>query len=102
MDLKSKQLEIIQKSNPMTDDIHTGIRSVEDILSFHESVVEFQSIINDFGRCTYPDYTLEDAIKAEQEGEITVYSSHPIAPGVFVSPSKICAMDYSGGNELFF
>ena len=30
--VKQQQLEVINKSNPMTDDYHTGIRSVEDII----------------------------------------------------------------------
>ena len=33
---KLKQLEIIQQTNPMTDDYHTGIRSVDDIKTAEE------------------------------------------------------------------
>lgn len=31
------RLDLIQKSNPMLDDYHTGICSVDDILSFEEA-----------------------------------------------------------------
>lgn len=86
---KEQQLSIIQNSNPMRDDYHTGIRSVDDILTFEEAIQE-----NVFT----PDYTEEDAQNALQKGKITVYSSYPISQGVFVTPSKMEAQLYAGGE----
>ncbi len=42
---KLKQLEIIQQTNPMTDDYHTGIRSVDDIKTAEEVFTEKYQII---------------------------------------------------------
>ena len=41
---------------------------------------------------------VEDAL---EKGRITIYSSKPIANGVFVTPSKMQAKDYSGGEEVY-
>ena len=41
--LKSSQLEIIQKSNPMRDEYHTGIRSTDDIKTFKEASADPES-----------------------------------------------------------
>ena len=35
-DLKQKQLETILTHNPMLDDYHTGIRTIDDIRTFQE------------------------------------------------------------------
>ena len=35
-ELKQKQLETILTFNPMTDDYHTGIRTIDDIHTFQE------------------------------------------------------------------
>lgn len=92
-DAKRKQFEIIQKSNPMRDDYHTGIRSPEDIKTAKEAFGEDEFI--------YPDFTKEDADKALKSGKITIYSSKPIKEGGFISPSKRMAQDYSGGGEVY-
>lgn len=92
-DAKRKQFEIIQKSNPMMDDYHTGIRSPEDIKTAKEAFGEDEFI--------YPDFTKEDADNALKSGKITIYSSKPIEEGGFVSPSKRMAQDYSGGGKVY-
>lgn len=96
--LKEKQLELLLEINPMTDDYHTGIRKLEDIKSFKEAV---NDDIKDEEIGAYPDFTKEDASKAIKDGYITIYSSHPIENGVFVTPSKMNAQDYAGGNKVY-
>lgn len=93
---KGKQLEIIKKTNPMSDDYHVGIRNVEDIKAFNE-------VVNDEDSFVWGDFTREDAKKALKEGKITVYSSYPINQGTFVSTSKIQAEQYAGGkgNKIY-
>lgn len=88
---KEKQLEIIRKNNPMLDNIHTGIRSVDDIKTFEEAIKDDESF-------TYGDFSYDDAKKALKNGKITVYSSYPIRQGVFVSTSYNMAKDYAGGK----
>lgn len=95
-DHKEKQLEIINKFNPMRDDYHTGIRSVKDIKNPQEAFD-----VNDNENFTYPDFTAEDGKKALQTGKIMVYSSKPISQGGFISPSKTMAQDYAGGGEIY-
>lgn len=92
--LKEQQFNIIQKTNPMRDDIHTGIRNAADIRSPEEA---FKTMVDPDEHLVYPDFTQEDALKALSNGEITVYSSKPIDQGAFVSPSKMMAQDYAGG-----
>lgn len=91
---KEKQLEVIQKYNPMLDDIHTGIRSVDDIKTFKEAMKDDESFV-------YGDFSYEDAEKALKSGKITVYSSHPIEQGVFISTSYNMAKDYCGEREPY-
>lgn len=95
---KEKQLELLLEINPMTDDYHTGIRKLEDIKSFKEAV---NDDIKDEEIGAYPDFSKEDALKAIESGYITIYSSHPIENGVFVTPSKMNAQDYAGGNKVY-
>ena len=45
-----------------------------------------------------PDYTVEIMNCAAKRGIIEVYSSKPIVPGAFVTPSKLEAKNYSGGD----
>jgi len=92
--LKEEQYNIIQKNNPMLDDYHTGIRSVEDIKTFDE-------VINDDESFVWGDFSQEDAQKALEKGEVTVYSSYPIEQGTFVSTSKNQARDYAGNGKVY-
>ena len=93
---KESQFDIIQKSNPMHDDIHTGIRKASDIMSPEEAFND-----SDENAYVYPDFTREDGKKALETGVVTVYSSYPIEDGVFVSPSKKMATDYAGNGKVY-
>lgn len=98
--LKQKQNEIIQRSNPVQDDYHTWIRSVEDIKTFEETLQD-----SDWegweGSGFDPDYTADMANEALEKGEITVYSSYPIEDGIFVTPSRMEAESYSGNGQIY-
>ena len=94
---KQAQLEIVQKTNPMTDDYHVGIRTVEDIRTAEEAFNE----ADPDEAYVYPDFTEDDAQEALSNGKITVYSSYPIGQGVFVSPSRMMAEDYAGGGKIY-
>lgn len=94
---KQAQFDLLQKTNPMLDDYHTGIRKPEEIKTLQE-VIKHHDPDEDF---VYPDFELKDAQKAMDNGKITIYSSYPIKEGVFVSPSKMMAQDYAGGREVY-
>lgn len=91
---KKKQLEIILENNPMTDDYHVGIRSVDDIKTFEEAMKDDESFF-------WGDFSLEDAQEALEQGEVTVYSSKPMKQGNFVSTSYNQARDYAGGGIVY-
>lgn len=93
---KEKQLEIINKFNPMRDDYHTGIRDVKDIKTPQEAFDE-----NDDENFVYPDFSAEDGKRALETGKIMVYSSKPISQGGFISPSKMMAQDYAGSGKIY-
>ena len=86
---KSQQLEIILAANPAPDNIHTWVRSEADIHSFKEVLVDYDPA---------PDYTAAVMRFASEYGIIKVYSSKQIEPGVFVTPSRQEAKNYSGGD----
>ena len=94
---KEMQFRIIEETNLMHDDIHTGIRSVDDILTAKEA---FETKVDE-DSYAYPDFTEADGKAALKNGEVTIYSSYPIAPGVFVTPSKMQAQDYAGGGKVY-
>ena len=94
---KEMQFRIIEETNPMHDDIHTGIRSVDDILTAKEA---FGTKVDE-DSYAYPDFTEADGKAALKNGEVTIYSSYPIAPGVFVTPSKMQAQDYAGSGKVY-
>lgn len=100
--LKSEQLKIIQENNPMLDNYHTGIRTIDDIKTFKEVYEIAKREANDGGwkeYASYPDITnkmIEDSLK---NGEITVYSSNDIKNGTFVTPSYEQALEYAGNNH---
>lgn len=95
---KQQQLEIIEKNNPVNDDYHTWIRSIEDIKTLEETLQDSEwAEYEEFD----PDYTMDIAKKALETGKITVYSSYPIKQGVFVSPSKMEAESYSGNGKVY-
>ena len=88
-----KQSNLIQETNPMVDNYHTGIRSSKDIKTPDE-VFNIENFIE------YPDFKYSDAVKARKNGFIKVYSSKPISEGGFVTPSKMNAKDYAGSGEI--
>ena len=90
-ELKQAQFEIVQETNPMQDDYHVGIRSVDDIKTFAETISDEESFV-------WGDYSREDAKRDLAKNEITVYSSYPIENGVFVSTSYRQAQEYAGGK----
>ena len=92
--LKSKQLEVINKNNAAPDDYHTWIRSEDDIKTFDEAFFE-EGEYSGFDH----DFTENMAKESKKTGKVTVYSSYPIEDGVFVSPSKLEASQYAGGDE---
>lgn len=95
--IKGEQLKIILDKNPMYDDYHTGIRSVDDIKSWDEIVED-----GDNGeQFTWGDYSFEDAKRDLKNGKIIVYSSNPIKNGTFVSTSFIQAEQYAGGGKVY-
>ena len=105
-ELKQKQLEIILTFNPMLDDYHTGIRTIDDIRTFQElydeeilngsTYDEFDLVVYDEPKSLYVS-DIEEILK---KGTITVYSSYPIKQGVFVTPSKVEARSYSGRKPI--
>ena len=103
-DVKQQQLDIINASNPMTDDYHTGIRSVDDIKTWDEAVAQARQEAEQGGwteLAAYQDITNEMVNEAQESGRITVYSSYPIENGVFVTPSRMQAKDYAGEGEVY-
>lgn len=99
---KAKQLEIIQNNNPVLDDYHTWIRSVEDIKTFEEALndSDYKEYF-DSGEDFDESYTNKMAKDALEKGSIRVYSSYPIKDGIFVTPSIIEAQSYSGDGKVY-
>lgn len=92
---KREQYEIIQKTNPMFDDEHTGIRSPADIKTFKECIENAEDD-SSFG---WGDYSLENAQRDLKRNKVRIYSSYAIKNGVFVSTSYQQALDYAGGDR---
>ena len=78
-ELKQKQLETILTFNPMLDDYHTGIRTIDDIRTFQElydeeilngsTYDEFDLVVYDEPKSLYVS-DIEEILK---KGTITVY-----------------------------
>lgn len=98
---KERQLEIINATNPMLDDYHTGIRKVGDIKTLYEAVEEAKVENGEDELSAYPDVPNDVFEEALKSGEITVYSSKPIRNGVFVTPSHMQAFDYAGYGKVY-
>lgn len=92
-ELKQAQLEAVTTANPMLDDYHTGIRELDDIMTFDEAVADWGDDYSD-------DWTAEDQQAALQSGRVTVYhgGNGGIDTGVFVTPSYMTALQYAGMN----
>jgi len=95
---KQKQFELITNGNPFNSELgnHTWIKDVSDIKTYEEVWQEEGEIYG-----ITPDFSKKDAIDALNSGKIVVYSSYPIKNGTFVSPSKMEAMNYAGGNKVY-
>ena len=95
---KQKQFELITNGNPFNSELgnHTWIKDVSDIKTYEEVWQEEGEIYG-----ITPDFSKKDAINALNSGKIVVYSSYPIKNGTFVSPSKMEAMNYAGGNKVY-
>ena len=95
---KAEQLEVILRENPANDDMHTWIRSEDDIYTYAEAVRRtFGDEIDDFT----PDFTADDIRRALETGEMTVYSSKPIVNGDWVTPSAMEGASYSGDGYMY-
>ena len=101
-ELKKKQLDILLKTNQMKDDYHTGIRNIDDILTFEEAMKEAESDYKEYGQySSYPDVKNDDLKKALKTNKIDIYSSKEITNGTFVTPSKMQAKDYAGDDDIY-
>jgi hypothetical protein len=98
--LKQKQLEVVLKTNPAPDDYHTWIRNINDILTFEEAL-NLSDYIEYAGKDFDASYPYSIAEEALATGKIIIYSSYPIKPGVFVSPSLMEALSYSGISKVY-
>nr|DAT84161.1 MAG TPA: ATPase [Caudoviricetes sp.] len=96
--LKEKQLKIIKNNNPVNDDYHTWIRNIEDIKTLEETINDSDWI--DYDEYN-PDLSRQDIENAIDSGKIIVYSSYPIKQGIFVSPSKMEAENYSRNGKVY-
>ena len=96
--VKQRQLKIILRENPMHDDYHTGIRTVEDIKTL-EDVID--DLVDGKEDTVAPDFDFDRLVSALKTRHILLFSSKPIKNGVFVTPSKMIAADYAGGGEIY-
>ncbi len=96
---KQKQLDIIEKNNPANpESSQTWIKSVDDIKTLNETLQDDD--YEGYDEFT-PDLTRQDIQNAIEKGTITVYSSHPIEQGEFVTPSKMEAESYAGNGQIY-
>lgn len=94
------QFEIINKYNPAPNTYQTWIRNIDDVKSFDEALKDSDWEgweQNGFDE-SYTPQVVQDALDS---GKITVYSSHPIEQGVFVTPSPMEAQSYSGNGNIY-
>lgn len=94
--LKQRQFDIVTSLNPMLDDYHTGIRSLDDIKTWDEVLKDDDEKIGQFAWGDFSRKQAEDALK---KGKILVHSSKPIQNGNFVSTSYTQALDYAGHDK---
>lgn len=98
--LKLQQYTIIGKFNPAPNTYQTWIRSVDDIKTFEDALND--SDYTGWEQNGFDEsYSASDAKNALKSGKITVYSSHPIKQGVFVTPSPMKARSYSGDENIY-
>ena len=98
---KQQQLQTILNTNPASkDNRHTWIRTVDDIKTYQESLIEYFTP-NETNYDLTPDFKDKDVRQALKTNKITIYSSYPIQPGVFVTPSRMEAQSYAGNNNVY-
>lgn len=101
--LKKWQLDVILKENPIDPELNPNaywINNIYDILTFEEALYIFrQDLLKYDSASITPDWDYQSMRKALESGFITVYSSHPIKPGVFVTPSKLEAQSYGMSTD---
>lgn len=90
---RSKAVSIINSTNPMRDDYHVGIRTIDDVLTLEEAF--------DSEPPTNQDVSDDYIQSCIESGKIRVYSSKRIMPGAFVTPSRMMAKDYAGSSKVF-
>lgn len=90
---RSKAVDIINSTNPMLDDYHVGIRTIDDVLTLEEAF--------DSEPPTNPDVSDDYIQSCIESGKIRIYSSKRIIPGTFVTPSRMMAKDYAGSHKVF-
>ena len=90
---RNKAVSIINSTNPMRDDYHVGIRTVDDVLTLEEAF--------DSEPPTNPDVSDDYIQSCIESGKIRVYSSKRIIQGTFVTPSLMMAKDYAGSPKVF-
>ena len=95
-DLKKRQFDIIQETNPAMNDINTWIRDASDIKTYEEAIKEAWENL-----WLAPDFTKDMVKKALDEWEITVYSSKPIENWNWVTPSKMEAEAYAWWGKVY-
>jgi len=91
-DIKQKQFDIITETNPPKDDIHTAIRSKEEILTPEEAFKDDSET---------PDWGKKEKDEALYLGVVKIYSSKPIENGAFVTPSEMEAKNYAGNGKVY-
>ncbi len=97
---QKQQFEIINKYNPAPNEYQTWIRKAEDIKTFENTLKDTDWDgweQNGFDE-SYSAQNVKDALET---GKITVYSSHPIKQGVFVTPSPMEARSYSSDGKIY-
>lgn len=104
-DVRQKQYEIIQKTNPRWENSNSfWLTKPSDAKTYYE--VAHEDSDWDFNDDYTDDYTVKDKMNIEKavlNGEmITVYSSKPIVDGNFVTPSKEYAQSYADDGRTVY
>lgn len=95
-----QQFEIVSKYNPAPNEYQTWIRSADEIKSF-EDALKISDYVGWETDGFDESYSARDAEFALKSGKITIYSSHPIKQGVFVTPSPMEAKSYSSDGTIY-
>ncbi len=100
-DVRYKQWEIIQNTNPkLKDTVSTWIDEPNDVKTFYEVAHDDSDF--PFEEDYTEDWTLADKINVDNTGFVTVYSSKPIEDGIFVTPSKMYAQSYAADGKTVY